>query len=341
MSLLETRRTRAGATETLTTWPQVEALADEWRELWRRVGATPFQAPEWLLPWYRWLGGGALRVLTLREPGGRLVGLAPRVVDANPWRGGERTEWLLGTGVSDYGGVLVERGGEAALGAAIEEAWAGDEDTRWIDWQQLRGDSPLLHEGRLWRRRARVTEQEKCPVLRLTGEPRSGLPASWRKKIEYERRRFERTAAVTFERADAENVDRLWDAFVRLHGERWANAGGGVVAGAGVQAFHAEVVQGMLANGALRLYALRADGEIVASYYGFLAGARAFYYLGGFAPAWEKFGVGNLIVDHAMLEAAREGATTFDFLRGREPYKYRWGAQDEPTYRLEIRRGET
>ena len=31
----------------------------------------------------------------------------------------------------------------------------------------------------------------------------------------------------------------------------------------------------------------------------------------------------------------------FDFLRGNEPYKYEWGAVDEPIQRLLVRRDET
>ncbi|WP_082637456.1 hypothetical protein [Bradyrhizobium retamae] len=34
------------------------------------------------------------------------------------------------------------------------------------------------------------------------------------------------------------------------------------------------------------------------------------------------------MLEHAIIEAAREGARTFHFLRGREPYKYEWGARN-------------
>jgi CelD/BcsL family acetyltransferase involved in cellulose biosynthesis len=326
----------------LTTRTELEALREEWRGLGERCErATPFQSPDWLLPWLRHLGGGELRVVTLREPGRRLVAVAAMIVDANPWRGGERTAWLVGNGVSDYGDVWVERGWATELNGAIVAEGLTGTGAVWIDWQQLPAESTLLKADAPWRERAMVEKQEVCPTVRLSGSPRAWLPANWRKKMDYERRRIERTVAVEFVRADEANVDALFAALVTLHGARWADAGGGVVAAAPLRAFHEKVVRGMLANGMLRLYALRANGAIVACYYGFLAGARAFYYLGGFDPAWEKFGVGNLIVDYAMTEAAREGATAFDFLRGGEAYKYRWGAQDEPTYRLELdlRRG--
>ncbi len=57
----------------ITATRQLEALGPEWSALWERcVGATPFQTPEWLLPWWRSLGRGELRGVALRQ-GGRLV----------------------------------------------------------------------------------------------------------------------------------------------------------------------------------------------------------------------------------------------------------------------------
>jgi ribosomal protein S18 acetylase RimI-like enzyme len=39
-----------------------------------------------------------------------------------------------------------------------------------------------------------------------------------------------------------------------------------------------------------------------------------------------------LVFDHAIRQAMDEGAVAFDCLRGREAYKYRWGAQDHPPF---------
>jgi CelD/BcsL family acetyltransferase involved in cellulose biosynthesis len=44
-----------------------------------------------------------------------------------------------------------------------------------------------------------------------------------------------------------------------------------------------------------------------------------------------------LIVAHAIEQAIREGAGEMDFLRGREPYKYRWGAVDRSSYGRTLR----
>ena len=42
---------------------------------------------------------------------------------------------------------------------------------------------------------------------------------------------------------------------------------------------------------------------------------------------------------HAYVERAiADGKRRLDFLRGDEPYKYEWGAVDEPIQRLLVRR---
>jgi CelD/BcsL family acetyltransferase involved in cellulose biosynthesis len=70
------------------------------------------------------------------------------------------------------------------------------------------------------------------------------------------------------------------------------------------------------------------------------AKGQAFFYLSGFDPLWARYSPGNALVGAAIAQAAREGATRFDFLRGQEAYKYRWGAADRPTLRLTLRREE-
>jgi CelD/BcsL family acetyltransferase involved in cellulose biosynthesis len=83
----------------------------------------------------------------------------------------------------------------------------------------------------------------------------------------------------------------------------------------------------------LRLYGLRLGGAAVAALYAMQAHGRAYYYAGGFDPALGALSPGTMAVGHAIEEAVREGCREFDFLRGREGYKYRWGAEDRPTYR--------
>ena len=106
-----------------------------------------------------------------------------------------------------------------------------------------------------------------------------------------------------------------------------------------VQRFHRDAARRMLAAGALRLYATRLAGRVVAVFYGFALGGTTYYYLSGYDPELEKLSIGTLIVAHAMEEAVREGAAVFDFLRGAEEYKFAWGATERMNRRRQWIRG--
>ena len=98
--------------------------------------------------------------------------------------------------------------------------------------------------------------------------------------------------------------------------------------GAAVRRFHALVWPGLLAAGLLRLRAVHLDEQVAGVYYGFAAKGAACAYLGGFDPAFAFESPGTLLMAHAIEESMAEGAATFHFLRGREAYKYEWGAVD-------------
>jgi CelD/BcsL family acetyltransferase involved in cellulose biosynthesis len=60
--------------------------------------ATPFQSPDWLIPWWRHLGSGELRAVAL-YCGNKLTGLLPLYSETG---GNGSLLRFLGTGISDY-----------------------------------------------------------------------------------------------------------------------------------------------------------------------------------------------------------------------------------------------
>lgn len=327
--------------EAVTTTEALERLGTGWEALWARCpDATPFQSPAWLLPWWRAFGEGDLLALALRHQG-ELVGFAPLYVYRHPERR-ERSVRLLGTGNTDYLDVLLAPGFEAE-GMRVLFDELGRRAERWdvCDFQQLRAASPLLTAPAPEGWSDDVAGQDLCPVLELSAldeDGVAGIPESRCKKLDYYRRRAGRAGTVHVEAVRDDNLEVLFDALMRLHGARWAACDApGVLAGEAVQQFHMEVVRGLYDAGLLRLYALTLDGHIVAVYYGLLHRRRAYYYLSGFDPEYDRLSPGHLVVQHAIREAAREGAGAFDFLRGQERYKYRWGAQDRTNHRRRLR----
>ncbi len=306
----------------ITSSEDLHDIATEWADLWRRdPGATPFQSPHWLLPWWEQFGSGELATIATSEAG-RLESLAPLYIVRDE---DESLGLFIGTGISDYLDVL---------GTAPVMQQLASFDCQMWDLQQLRPSSPLLNERLPDSWSENIEDQEPCPVMTI-GE--SIGSSSFQKKLRYYRRRL---GNITFESATAGSIDELLDALFELHAARWKQRGlPGVLADDVIQRFHRDVARRMLGAEALRMYALRIDSRIAAIFYGFAHHDTVYYYLGGYDPAQEKMSIGTVIIAHAVEAAARAGAKKFDFLRGAEEYKYAWGATDRMNRRRQLIRG--
>ena len=70
------------------------------------------------------------------------------------------------------------------------------------------------------------------------------------------------------------------------------------------------------------------DGQPVGVLYGFRWRDVFAYYQTGWEPEWAAANLGTVLVSEAIRLAGQAGARVFDFLRGAESYKYRFGAVD-------------
>jgi CelD/BcsL family acetyltransferase involved in cellulose biosynthesis len=295
---------------------ELEALRPEWSALWNRCpSATPFQTPEWLLPWWELFGTGQLAALAFRS-GGTLAGVAPFWIDGGVLR-------LMGAGISDYLDVLVA---PECRKAAAEALWRHVLQLPWqrCEFTDLPPDSLLL-ETPPPRLEAVVRPCAVCPVLTL--------PPARRRSI----RRYRRFLGP-LENASAQTLDEFLDALFRLHGARWSGRGGsGVLTTPVLQVFHRRAAAGLLAAGRLLLCGVRLEGSLAAVIHGFQGHGRIWTYLSGFDPAAARFSPGTVAMSLALEQAARAGCREADFLRGDERYKYAWGARNRSTFRLEAR----
>ena len=310
--------------EVITTTDGLEAIAKDWSDLWQRdPNATPFQSPHWLMPWWRVFGGDDLFVIAGRE-NGRLDSLAPLYVLRDDE---ESLGIFIGSGVTDYLDVLLA---PASTAGDILDAMTREAVCQMWDLQQLRARSAMLTSEAPAGWMASDSEQEPCLVLPIRDagdELQNLLSTHARKKLRYYRRSVERDATVVFEQPASATLDTFVDALYELHAARWQQKNmPGMLADEFIQKFHRQVIREMFDAGALRMHALRRNGTIIAIFYGFAHHGTVYYYLSGYDPAFEKWSIGTVIVAHALEQAVREGAHTFDFLRGAEDYKASWGA---------------
>lgn len=303
------------------------ALEQAWWALWRRADAVPFLSPAWLLPWWRAFHPGRL-LSAAAWNGGRLVALAPFYVED----GAQGRRLLpLGIALSDYLDVLVDPACPQACSALAEAFDAEDGWDAWSLEELPPGASALaLPCSPNWQQASE--RQSACPVLRLPPSLEhleEAVPASRLRKLRAARNRAERRGGYSIERIGPADSDRFLRELYRLHGVRWASRGEpGALEDERVRAFHASAASALLEAGLARFLIASLEDRAVGAYYGLGDGQRAFGYLAGFDPAYAFESPGAVILGHAIECAVAEGCTEFHFLRGRESYKYDWGAED-------------
>jgi CelD/BcsL family acetyltransferase involved in cellulose biosynthesis len=317
---------------------ELEHMRPEMLALWRGdPAATVFQSPHWLIAWWKYFNpGGRLRIVVVRA-GGMMIAFAPFWSRQSNDGVGEIS--FIGAGITDYLDLACspKYKREAVIAIFNQLFRHGHWDV--LNFEQLRPCSPLLRHripfGNI------VETQDVCPFLQLSlslGLRKSIAPGAFR-QLNYYRRRLARTCEAAIESVSESNFDTMLDAMAALHGKRWAIRGEtGVLSDPAVVAFHKEAARALMGEGMLRLYLLKLDGRNAAAFYGFHCNSRTTYYLGGFAPEFERLNAGTLIVGHAIERAINEGAAEFDFLRGPEAYKFFWGAKSRVNYRRRIYR---
>lgn len=334
VAILASRARPALEVAVLDTEAELRALVPEWRALATAGECTPFQRPEWILPWWAHFGTQAPAALTVRR-GGELLGFAPLYVRPEP--DGARVLALIGTGNTDYADVLAHPSCRREVAAAVlDHVSATCAEWDRCELGPLPPSSVLVEAAAPDGWQIARTQAGVCPVLALIGEPpavKGSVRGSFLARLRNATRRLAKEHEMHVESAGPENAGALLEELCVLHEARWGARGEpGVLADARTRAFHMDVVTAMAEQDLLRLYVMRVDGLPAAAFYGFADGKRLYSYLGGFDPALARYSIGSLIILHAIEAAAARGAREVDFLRGREEYKYRWGGIDRPVY---------
>lgn len=292
--------------------PGLERLRSEWSKLSLECPrATPFQSPQWLVPWTRHLfKGGQIWTLAIRD-GTQLIGFAPLF----RWGSDRRVVSFLGAGISDYGDLLFTPGRESECVNAVR-SFLNDMRNGWdtLDLREVRSGAGLLQAYP-------AEPYSVCPVLALAPDSNRTGPkhlARVRRAQASARKRYDLQFGFT---------DNIED-FFPLYEARWGPLDDSL------RLFHREVASGFLASRQLRLGLLRINDVPAAAMYTFRMGATLYYYLGGFNAAMAKLSPGAMLLGWIIEQAIAQGLKEVDFLRHPEPYKYLWGARDRVNYRI-------
>lgn len=335
----------------LVTPADLLTLRKDWERLAARAAtANIFLTWDWMTAWCQHYAGEMQpRVLAVYDDGD-LIALAPLMIrEHRVWRvPAFRRIAFLGTGLSDRLDVLLTPGREQmGLGAVVSHLGTLPWDV--ADLDEVPEDSAtarmlpgLAASSGL---RVEVTPQSVCPVVKLCGDPEAQLARlgkSTRKKLAYYQRRLARTHSVAVEvLRDGPDLDEGLSAFLRLYQRCFAGRAGSGLTGERFAAFRRDVATRCAPKGRLLLILLRVDDEHVAAELTFLFGGTCYLYNLCHDPAWRGENVGTILQWEGIRHAILAGCHEYDFLRGDEEYKARWGSEPRRHVRIRLIRPST
>lgn len=323
----------------------ISRLADvppgEWDAvLSRAVRSTPFLSRRFLLPWTRAFADGRETRICRWERAGRPEGFLflCRCGDAPGW------ELLGGEQVADSLDAVVVSGSEAEfwrefLGEA--RGWLAAEGP--LRLPNLVEGSPSLSAlpgicGELgWE--FRLEEMDRSPFVPLPGSFEDYVGRLGRKERHELRRKLRRASealpALSFRvTSSREALDADFASFVSLH--RRSHAEKERFMDDRMERFFREIAEGFFAAGRLRL-AFLSDGESdFAAAFQLEWDDAVLLYNSGFDLRAREFSPGVVLLARCIEDAIRRGRREYDFLRGRERYKYDLGGRDRVVHRAVV-----
>lgn len=316
-------------------------LQEEWnRLLVSSPSDTIFLTWEWQSLWWEFFGRGHRLLLLTARHEEELVGIAPLFYAHE-----DIIRLVGGTEISDYLDIIALSGHErevwsAFLAYLLEEcSW----DT--LDLHNLPAASPtrevLLSLKEEYGLKVAASREDVCPLIFLP-ETWEGylqmLDRKQRHELRRKLRKAQREAQVDWylvsENADlASEMEKFLDLHQRSspHKDQFMDQT--------MQRFFKAMAKSTFEAGWLRLGFILINGLKIASLLCFDYGDSILLYNSGYDPErYRALSPGVLATAHCIEEAIQQKKKVFDFLRGSEEYKYRFGAQDTEVYRLVISR---
>lgn len=316
-------------------------LRSGWNELLQHSDANSvFLTYEWMEAWLSGVCPRArLTIISVRSPSGELLGLAPfyrtsfRLLRLLPIRG-LRVLGDVGAG-AEYPDLIVRHGYEPAVAAALMSALLESAPSACVWMQRIAGWTGARERVLAAAQAANLQWYERPHVFAAAPLPNSfdeylaNLSGNQRSTLKRRTKQLQKAARVEFETctAPAQLSGMLEDLF-RLHELRWRADGqpGAFARRPAMMAFYRTFAPVALAQGWLRIYALRLDGVVQAIQYGYLYDGVYSQLQEGFDPAGPE-GTGNVLRLMAIERLIAEGARTYDFLGEFTEHKRRWGAE--------------
>ncbi|GAC1409155.1 MAG: hypothetical protein NVSMB57_01490 [Actinomycetota bacterium] len=311
-------------------------MAPRWRELAAvDPSASIFQSPDYAAVW--WEEFGALRSLSIVEvmgTDGELRGIAPLSMEPDG-----SVHFVGDPSITDYLAPVSRPQDRELVSSILVEAATKIEGFTRLTLSGLPRDSgwpePLVRAAKAAGLVTKEEEDGVCPVL-VIGESwdayLQSLAGKQRHEIRRKARRLEDAGGYTVRVSSRETLDRDLDTFFAMH--RSAAGPKGKFMHENMAVYFRNLAHAMDARGWMRLAILEIEGASAAGMFGFSDGRTWCIYNSSYDHARRELAPGLVLLAETIRLAADEGCRTYDFLRGGDEYKFRFGAKERAVVRV-------
>ncbi len=320
----------------------------DWNALVEKsIADTPFSRYEYLSEWWKTGGGGewktAQLVLISAVENDQLIGIAPLFLAEHD---GEQALLLVGSiEISDYLDLIVGAEELPRFLAGLLDILASDYASAWsaLDWYNLPDDSPTLPALRAESARRGWTYHEEIyrptPRIALNGsfeEYLARLDKKQRHEIRRKMRRAAESGRVRFYVVDRNaDIEAELESFFHLmiQDPNKALFLRDVMRDQMSRSIRAAHVYGYLWLGFLEIDGIKAAASLNFDYKNKLWG-----YNSGVSRDFMELSPGWVLLAHTIQWCCEHGRYEFDFMRGDEEYKYRFGGVNRYVMRVKVKR---
>ncbi|MCC7117162.1 MAG: GNAT family N-acetyltransferase [Anaerolineales bacterium] len=317
-----------------------------WNDLLKEsVSDTPFLRYEYQAAWWQYRGGGewqnAQLLLISASEGESLIGIAPLFLAEYE---GQKAILLNGSiEISDYLDVIVRPEDHAQFIAGLLDFLATALTDNWssLDWYNLPDSSPTLaalkeeSAKRNWTHRAEMYRPTpRIPLNKTFDEYLAGIDKKQRHEIRRKARRAEESGRnVRWHISAMQDPEAEIDAFIALM-EHDANKAQFLTES--MRAQMKAILRAAHQGGWLWLAFLEVDGQRAAAALNFDYNNKLWGYNAGVNRDFMELSPGWVLLGYILQWCCDNQRSEFDFMRGDEEYKYRFGAVNQQVMRAKV-----
>jgi CelD/BcsL family acetyltransferase involved in cellulose biosynthesis len=322
-----------------------EINPQEWNDLLKEsITHTPFLRYEYQRAWWEHRGGGewneAQLILISAREDDKLTGIAPLFIADY-----ENQPALLLVGsieISDYLDIITRMDDHARFISGLLD-FIASENLPNLDWYNIPDSSATLSALKSESAARNWTHHEEMyrptPRITLNGDFEEYL-SRVEKKQRHEIRRKVRRAdesgrGVRWYISDMQDVESEIDSFLHLMQQDQNKAG---FLKEPMRTQMREVIRTAHENGWLWLAFLEAGGQRIAAALNFDYDNKLWGYNAGVDRAFMDLSPGWVLLTHILQWCCENKRAEFDFMRGDEEYKYRFGAVNQYVMRAKVSR---